>query len=149
LVIETIVSAQAVIGSKSVRNRATYDKHYYETHRKQTTERMARWRKANPEKNKLVQTKCRKKIKDEVLRHYSPNLTCARCGFSDLRALTIDHCNGGGNRQREQLKRRGVSFYMWLRRNKYPSGYQILCMNCQFIKKSEGNEYGPLPRRQN
>jgi hypothetical protein len=34
----------------------------------------------------------------------------------------------------------GCRFYLWLKTNKYPSGYQVLCMNCQFVKKaaSEG-----------
>ena len=29
---------------------------------------------------------------------------CKKCGFSDKRALQIDHVNGGGSKQRKQLK---------------------------------------------
>lgn len=76
-------------------------------------------------------------VKVRVLSHYSPSLTCQRCGFSDLRALTIDHVNGQGNIHRRQLglgSRGGHTFYAWLVRAGFPEGYQVLCMNCQFIE---------------
>ena len=78
-----------------------------------------------------------RRVKLEVLRHYSRDLKCARCGFNDVRALSIDHINGGGQRQ----VRSGVTMlYHWLRRNNYPADFQVLCMNCQFIKREENKE---------
>jgi hypothetical protein len=58
------------------------------------------------------------------------------CKFncSDIRCLTIDHINGGGRQERKKLKKVGVTFYHWLQKQGYPEGYQVLCMNCQFIK---------------
>ncbi len=88
------------------------------------------------------------KVKVDVLTHYS-NGTCAcvKCGFSDIRALSIDHIAGGGAKQLRALgfwtKYRGgggYQFYLWLRRNGYPKGYQTLCMNCQWIKRHENGE---------
>ena len=82
----------------------------------------------------------REKIKREVLLHYSINPEkpiCSKCGFDDIRALSIDHINGGGNIQREFIHE---NFYRWLIKNNYPEGYQVLCMNCQFIKRKEQNE---------
>jgi len=35
------------------------------------------------------------------------------------------------------MTKRGSRFYYWLRRQGYPEGYQTLCMNCQWIKRSE------------
>jgi hypothetical protein len=85
------------------------------------------------------------RLRNEILSHYSENskeLKCRRCGFSDIRALTIDHINGGGGIHRQQLKNthRGIHFYVWLKKNGFPLGFQTLCMNCQFIKRVENNE---------
>lgn len=76
-------------------------------------------------------------IKREVLSHYAPELKCVRCGFSDIRALSIDHINGGGTKHTKEIKK---SLYYWLKEKGYPQGYQVLCMNCQFIKKAENRE---------
>lgn len=83
-------------------------------------------------------------IKHDVVSHYSQYQNkCALCGFEDIRALSIDHINGGGNEERERLKLYGGSnFYKWLKANNYPSGYRILCMNCQFITTHERKRLG-------
>jgi hypothetical protein len=87
--------------------------------------------------------KYRWEIKKEVLSHYSNGTcVCIRCGFDDIRALSIDHINGGGNKARkENICMSGVHFYRWLKNNNYPLGYQTLCMNCQKIKQFENNEW--------
>jgi AraC-like DNA-binding protein len=63
---------------------------------------------------------------------------CARCGFSDQRALQIDHINGGGSAE----LRRWVTPYAYykdiLRRVLAgEGGFQILCANCNAIKRME------------
>jgi hypothetical protein len=65
-----------------------------------------------------------------------------------LRALSIDHINGKGAEHLRSIgsiscKGRGLGgtqFYRWLQRNNYPRGFQVLCMNCQWIKRNENNE---------
>ena len=32
------------------------------------------------------------------------------------------------------------NLYNWLIKNNFPSGFQTLCMNCQFIKREENRE---------
>ena len=82
-----------------------------------------------------------RELKREVLAHYSigNKPTCTHCGFNDLRALSIDHINGNGHRLRTQDKAHRL-IYRWLKDNSYPSGYQTLCMNCQFIKRFVDHE---------
>lgn len=83
------------------------------------------------------------KYKIACLVYYSGSLEpkCIMCGYDDIRALSIDHINGGGGEHRRELLRYGKSFsYKWLIDNNFPDGYQILCMNCQFIKKLVNNE---------
>lgn len=62
--------------------------------------------------------------------------TCRCCGEHRMEMLSIDHIHGGGCQHRKQ---KGVSaLYLWLRRNNYPSGFQVLCMNCNFAKGKFG-----------
>ena len=49
----------------------------------------------------------------------------------------LSHINGGGASHR-RIARNNV--YGWLKRNGYPEGYQVLCMNCQLIKRQENRE---------
>lgn len=66
---------------------------------------------------------------------------CACCGESQFDFLTLDHINGGGGREMIQLfgRRQASSpFYFWLARNGFPSGYQILCLNCNMSKGKHG-----------
>jgi RNase P subunit RPR2 len=81
-------------------------------------------------------------IKIEVFTHYSGGTPkCKRCGFDDIRALTMDHINGDGYIQRKEIKRGGSSFYLWARENGYPDDLQVLCHNCQWIKRHENGEH--------
>ena len=78
------------------------------------------------------------KKKLNILSHYSNGIIkCAHCGFDDIRALSIDHIDGGGAPHRRMT---GNDIYGWLKRNGYPDGYQVLCMNCQLIKRQVNRE---------
>lgn len=56
--------------------------------------------------------------------------------------LTLDHIdNDGGEFRKKELGRRtaaGIHTYRWLKRNGYPDGIQVLCMNCQHGKRMNG-----------
>lgn len=79
--------------------------------------------------------------KIRVIDHYSSGaMKCCRCGFRDLRALSIDHIDGGGYQERMSLDGGGgFKFYDRLEKT-WPDGLQVLCMNCQFIKRVENGE---------
>lgn len=67
-------------------------------------------------------------------------LKCCKCGFEDIRALQIDHVNGGGHKERSNFS--GRSYYKLIL-GKVLQGsreYQILCANCNWIKRSELKE---------
>lgn len=86
--------------------------------------------------------------KTRTLTHYGGGkCACVKCGFRDVRALSIDHINGGGTEDRKSdPKLVGQSVYYYLHKYGYPSGYQTLCMNCQFIKRVENNEVNSWPK---
>ena len=91
------------------------------------------------------------KIKDyydrkiKVLTHYGDGkLVCKLCGFDDIRALSIDHINGGGAKHIKSLR---GHFYDWLIENDFPEGYRTLCMNCQWITKAQQSRHILMRRR--
>lgn len=68
---------------------------------------------------------------------------CCQCGFSDIRALQIDHINGGGHKERDNAHHYGNgSFWKKVLESvmNNEGKYQLLCANCNWIKKYTNNE---------
>ena len=62
---------------------------------------------------------------------------CKHCGITDLRLLQIDHVDGGGGKE---LKKIGVyGIYCKILKGD-TKGYQLLCANCNWLKRHEENE---------
>ena len=59
---------------------------------------------------------------------------CVQCGFSDVRALQVDHPNGNGKKHRASFKNLTI-FYQYVR--EHPKEFVLLCANCNFIKRVE------------
>jgi hypothetical protein len=82
-------------------------------------------------KSKAKQSKVyRVALRLEVLQHYSKNVKpfCACCGVTVLEFLSIDHIKGGGTQHKKNIV--GSHLYVWLKRNKFPKGFRVLCHNC-------------------
>lgn len=80
----------------------------------------------------------RQLIRLEVLIYYSgetPNCDC--CGENNLEFLSIDHINGDGNKHRKNDSS-SIKIYNWLKRNNFPEGFRVLCMNCNFSHGRHG-----------
>lgn len=63
-----------------------------------------------------------------ILSHYGGQ--CAICGIDDLAFLNIDHINNDSCNHRNDDKH----LYDWLIRNDFPSGFQVLCWNHNWLK---------------
>jgi len=123
---------------------------YYQRHREERIAYSAEYRRLHPnykrdydlrtrDHKRLQSHRYQLRVKHEVLGHYSDGkIVCAWCGFKDDRALSIDHIADDGAEHRLAVlgtkRHAGITFYQWLRKNHFPPGYQVLCMNCQFIK---------------
>lgn len=93
--------------------------------------------KKYPERRKAKCKRTNDRIKRTVLTHYG--LSCVCCGEQETRFLTIDHKEGDGAEHRRVSKcGSGTTFYAWLIRNKFPEGYQTLCLNCNLAKGKNG-----------
>lgn len=66
---------------------------------------------------------------------------CVKCGFSDHRALQIDHINGKGCHIRAGKSRSYCSYYRLLAISPDTlDNFQLLCANCNWIKRYEKQE---------
>ena len=66
---------------------------------------------------------------------------CNTCGFDDWRALQIDHIHGDGNQ--ETFGDGGAWGYKLLKltAEEVRKDYQVLCANCNWVKRYENKEY--------
>ncbi len=89
----------------------------------------------------------RARVRAAVLEAYGGSV-CACCGETEPKFLTIDHVNNDGAAFRRKIagKRTAAGYhtYIWLIRNNYPPGFQVLCMNCNHGKRMNG---GVCPHR--
>ena len=99
------------------------------------TERDREYRKnyniLNKEKIAIRKSKWRIERRIKVLEHYG-NSMCSCCGEKEILFLSLDHINGGGSKERRDIKRAGDSFYRWIIVNNYPNGFRVLCHNCNW-----------------
>lgn len=63
-----------------------------------------------------------------------------KCGFDDIRALHIDHVFGQGNKERREGITNSVLVDMIVKGTADLSKYQVLCANCNWIKRIENRE---------
>ena len=114
---------------------------------------MARYRAKNPsykKKERKSDKERRHKLKLEVLSHYSsPRDHIIMCVdpyrkhwyadpfLYDIRVLSLDKIDG--NHTKSGLPY-GDTLYKSLKKQGYPKGWQVLCMNCQWAKRYENKE---------
>ena len=59
---------------------------------------------------------------------------CRCCKITILDFLTIDHIKDDGAIQRKRNPEQAKNIHLYLKKKKYPKGYQILCANSQLGK---------------
>ena len=90
-------------------------------------------------------------LKQEVFAAYGGSV-CVCCGEDHMEFLTIDHIGGDGAEHREKInghRRNGANLYRWLRRENFPPGFRVLCMNCNFALGHFGYcPHGGVPKQE-
>lgn len=108
-----------------------YGRKYREIHRDEYNKRNRERIRANPEPHRIANERYQRRLKLEILTHYGGNPPqCACCKESHIEFLAIDHIGGGGNKHRKKVGIGWGKFYLWLKRQDYPSGFRVLCHNC-------------------
>lgn len=62
----------------------------------------------------------------QIFEHYGSS--CACCGESEPKFLTVDHINPVGSKTRHATGQ--ARMFRWLRLHGWPKGFRILCSNC-------------------
>jgi len=98
---------------------------------------------AKPEKKlltKVTQRKWYREVRETLLGKLGGK--CGNCGFLDTRALQIDHIYGNGNKERAKFGAQYTYYKHLLDMNlaELEINYQLLCANCNWIKRYENNE---------
>ncbi len=108
------------------------------------------WRKQNRYKFHATQKRSYVAMRREVLVRYSQDPpTCRCCGESEIGFLQLDHRDGDGAEHRRKIgmpqgvadqKHRvnigGNGLPYWLKKHGWPEGFQVLCANCNYSKRT-------------
>lgn len=122
----------------------TTQRKYYKTRikesRKYQNEYYQKYIEKHRQYNKIWARERTARFREEIFAKYGDK--CKKCGFPDKRALQVDHINGGGGKefrlQEPYAKARRTLYKKILEDN--TGKYQILCANCNWIKRFENNE---------
>ncbi len=95
------------------------------------------------DRRNVFQPAMRIRRRDEVFAAYG-GYKCICCGEEERDFLTIDHANGDGWEHRKTVK--ATNLYHWLKQNKFPPGFQVLCYNCN-CGSGKANMKGICPHK--
>lgn len=95
----------------------------------------------NPEKSKEACRAYYVNVKRERRRKVIDALggKCVICGFADWRGLQVDHVHDGGTVHRKSFTNLW-EYYKHIEQNTDSGDYQVLCANCNQIKRYEKEE---------
>ena len=129
---------------KSIEDSQEYQRNYQKKWRKKNKDKVNRynrrwWNREYAENEKfrlkqsLRQVLLKEKKKEAIINYYGGK--CVECGISDKDVLTIDHINSESPKIfRGNVRITGSEFYSYLIKNDLPSGFQVLCFNCNYKK---------------
>jgi hypothetical protein len=103
--------------------------------------RQREWSQQNREIYCARKREERKRLRNEIFNLLGNR--CARCGFFDWRAFQIDHINGHGLQEMKKFKtdtRKYLVHVLEVLKSGDNKDYQLLCANCNQIKKYEKGE---------
>jgi hypothetical protein len=97
------------------------------------------WRASHKEHTYKYRTIYSKALKEATFKNYSKSeiIKCTHCGLSgDLDKLSLDHIDNNGHAFRKATGLSGNKLYSWLKSHNFPPGYQVLCHNCNILKRN-------------
>lgn len=106
-----------------------YFRDYYREYNKRpyVKERIRQYDLAHKKEHGERGARRRRELREMAFDHYGRG--CACCGEKRYEFLAIDHIGGGGRKHFKEIGGYGY-FYYWLKDNNYPTGFRILCHNC-------------------
>lgn len=121
------------------RNNVDKVKGYGKKWRINNLEYFRKYKVEHREENSRRHKSYRVKSKLQVLNYYSGNnIKCQCCGEMNLEFMTVDHIEGNGSEHRKEMRKNGIHIHNWLIKNNFPSGFRVLCFNCNCSMGSFG-----------
>ncbi len=121
---------------------------YYLKHKDKYKQRATNWKKLHREEHREQAKKERMRVVTFLGgKCSSPNCKWANdddsYGCNDPRALQIDHINGDGYKYKNSYKSEIYYILKLIKENpdKVRKKFQLLCANCNWIKRAENHEY--------
>ena len=116
-----------------------HSREYRRANAEQCAAGVKEWKAANRQRVRELENAASLRIKLAVFALFGS--ACCQCGFMDHRALQLDHINGALIKDRRAPYRAGTSLYRAiLRGDAEASALQLLCANCNWIKRDTHNE---------
>lgn len=113
---------------------------WYIKNKEQKKKQVRKWQnehlsqfKENQKKNRYKRLMKMKNIRLQLIQKLGGK---CKCGFSDIRALQIDYKKGGHSK----ISKHYAEQYMKLIKHTNLDDWQVLCANCNWIKRYENNE---------
>lgn len=123
--------------------RQAQNKQYRLTHKKELACKAREYYQKTRDKQRAYKI-THERVRSQALKEQIFQLLgdkCVRCNFTDKRALQIDHINGhGGQLLKGICTQKYYRSIIALPETERRATYQILCANCNWIKKAENNE---------
>ena len=122
---------------KNKEKKILYSKTYQEINREKQNRYAKIWRDNNPNP--------RAKLRIMLLQLLGNR--CCKCGFEDVRALQFDHIKDDGYLDKQRLKHaNSIIAYYYKNPEIAKQKLQILCANCNWIKRFEINKHNQYNR---
>lgn len=118
--------------------QAAYARLWRKRNKERHNKYMRQWFKGHPGYGYAKQKARKAELKSLVFDKLG--CVCCHCGFSDKRALQIDHVNGGGTAEQRRNNYSAATLYRAVLKDT-SNRYQVLCANCNWIKRSENKEH--------
>jgi len=93
-------------------------------------------------KSKVVREDLKKEVFSEYSKRHSKSKTpCCRCCGENFNIdfLAVDHIDGRTHLAKDEKHLKANPLNVWLKKNNFPDGFQILCHNCNFAKGMKKN----------
>lgn len=127
---------------RNIKKRASQNKRYHENPQFYLG-KTRDWGRRNRDKVRAYKLANWKALRMSALDYYGSS-HCRCCGESTLEFLCIDHIEGDGAKHRREMKGKIDGIYRWLKQNNYPTGFRVLCYNCN----SSIGHYGYCPHQE-
>lgn len=95
----------------------------------------ASWRNRLRPKMREWRESYNEKLKRSAFEAYG-GARCKLCGENKIDRLALDHVANNGHADRSATKRSGTKLYSFLKTQGWPPGFQVLCHNCNILKRA-------------